>query len=97
MGLKQAIIEGMKVKQLRRAVPQLDVPVEIYREKQSLAAGLRKSRRATAEALVEFLSEKEVNRMCARRGIRLKGSAAGVDSAAVRVNRYGVRSGRQCG
>ena len=97
MGLKQAIIEGIKVKQLRRAVRQLDVPVEHYREKQSLAAGVGKSRRAKAEVLVEFLSEKEVKRVCDRRARRLQESAAGVDHVAVGVNRYGVRSWRQCG
>ena len=73
MGLKQAIIEGMKVKQLRKAVQQLDVPVESYREKQSLAGGLGTSRRATAEALLAFLSEKDVKRLCDRRGVESKG------------------------
>ena len=97
MGLKQTIIEEVRVKQLRKAVRQLDVPVESYCETQSLAIGLGKSRRATAAALVEFLSEKGVKRLCDRRGSRLQGSAAGVDNAAVGVNRYGVRSGRQCG
>ena len=97
MGLKQAILEGMEVKQLRRAVRQLDVPVERYREKQSLATGVGKSRRANVEVLVEFLSEKEVKRLCDRRASRLHGSAAGVENAAVGVNRYGVRSGGQCG
>ena len=73
MGLKQAIIVGMKVKQLRKAVEQLDVTVESYREKRSLASGLSKSRRATAEALVEFLSEKDVKRLCDLRGVESKG------------------------
>ena len=73
MGLKQAIIDGMKVKQLRQAVQQLDVAVESYREKQSLAGGLSRSRRATAEALVEFLSEKDVKQLCDRRGVASKG------------------------
>lgn len=73
MGLKQAIIDGMKVKQLRKAVEQLDVTVESHREKRSLAGGLSKSRRATAEALMEFLSEKDVKRLCDLRGVESKG------------------------
>ena len=73
MGLKQAIIEGMKVKQLRKAARKLNVPVESYREKESLAVGLGNSRRATAEALFEFLSEKDVKRLCDRRGVDSKG------------------------
>ena len=73
MGLKQAIIDGMKVKQLRKAVQQLDVAVESYREKHSLAGGLSKSRRATAETLVKFLSEKDVKRLCDNRGVDSKG------------------------
>ena len=73
MGVKQAIIEEMKAEQLRQAVRQLNIPVKSYREKESLAAGLGKSRRATAEVLVEFLSEKEVKRLCARRGVDSKG------------------------
>ena len=73
MGLKQAIIDGMKVPQLRQAVRQLNVPVESYRQKAPLAAGLRKSRRATAEALLEFLSETEVKQLCGRRGVDSKG------------------------
>ena len=84
------------MKKPRKAVQQLDVPVESYREKQSLAAGLSKSRRATAEALVEFVCEKEMKGLWDRRGNRLQGSVAGVDNAAVGVNRYGVRSGWQC-
>ena len=73
MGLKRAVIEGMKAKQLRKAVRKLDVPVDSYREKESLASGLVKSRRATAEALLEFLSEKDVKRLCDRRGVDSKG------------------------
>ena len=73
MGLKQAIIEGMKVKQLRKAARKLNVPVESYREKESLVIGLGKSRRATAEALFEFLSEKDVKRLCDRHGVDSKG------------------------
>ena len=73
MRLKQAIIEGMKAKQLRKAVRKLKVPVESYREKESLVAGLANSRRATAEALLEFLSEKDVKRVCDRRGVDSKG------------------------
>ena len=73
MGVKQAIIKEMKVDQLRQAVRQLNVAVKSYREKESLAAGLGKSRRATAEVLVEFLSEKEVKRLCDRRGVNSKG------------------------
>ena len=73
MGLKQAVIDMMAVRQLRTAVRELDVPVENYRQKRSLAAGLGGSRRATAEALLEFLSEKEVKRLCARRGVDAKG------------------------
>ena len=73
MGLKRAIIEGMKAKQLRKAVQKLEVPVDSRREKASLTAGLAKSRRATAEALLEFLSEKDVKRLCDRRGVDSKG------------------------
>lgn len=73
MRLKRAIIEGMKAKQLRKAVRELDVPVDSYREKESLTTGLVKSRRATAESLLEFLSEKDVKRLCDRRGVDSKG------------------------
>ena len=73
MRLKRAIIEEMKVKQLRKAARQLEVPVESYRDRKSLAAGLRTSRRATAEALLEFLSEKDVKRVCEHRGVDPKG------------------------
>ena len=73
MGLKQAVIDLMAVRQLRAAVRKLDVSVEDYRQKRSLAAGLRRSRRATAEALLEFLSEKEVKRLCRGRGVDSKG------------------------
>ncbi len=73
MRLKRAIIEGMKAKQLRKAAQKLEVPVESYRDRKSLAAGLRKSRRATAAALLEFLSEKDVKRVCERRGVDAKG------------------------
>ena len=90
MGVKQAIIKEMKVDQLRQAVRQLNVAVKSYREKESLAAGLGKSRRATAEVLVEFLSEKEVKRVVRPPGSQLQGSAAGIDNAAAGVNRYGV-------
>ncbi len=73
MRLKQAIIKEMKSKQLRKAAKQLDVPVENYKEKQALQTGLGKSRRASAEALLEFLSEKDVKRLCGRLGIISKG------------------------
>ena len=85
------------MKQLPNAVRQLDVPVESYREKQSLTTGFDKPRRATTEVLVEFLSENELKRMCNCRVSRLQVSSAGLDSAAVGVNRYGVRRRRQCG
>ena len=64
MELKQSSIEGMQVKQLRKAVRQLDVSVESYGKKQSLATGRVKPRRMKTEASVEFLSEKEVKRLC---------------------------------
>ena len=73
MGLKQAIIFGMKAKQLRKAVRKLNVAVENFREKDSLAAGLSRSSRATIEALFEFLSEKDVKRLCDRQGVDSKG------------------------
>ena len=73
MELKQAIIKGMKVEQLRKAVQQLDVPVESYREKQSLACGLSDARRATPETLLQFLLEKDVKRLCRRQGVESKG------------------------
>ena len=44
MELTQAIIKGMKAEQLRNAVRRLDVPVDSYREKQSLARGLSDAR-----------------------------------------------------
>ncbi len=73
MGLKRAIIDEMKVKQLRKAVQQLELAVDSYRDKESLAGALRKSRRATAETLVEFLSEKDVKRLCDRQGVESRG------------------------
>ena len=73
MGLKRAVIEGMKAKQMRKAARQLEIPMESYREKQALIAGLARSRRVTAEALLEFLSEKDVKRLCDRRGVDSKG------------------------
>ena len=73
MRLERSIIEGMKVKQLRKAARKLEVPVESYRDRKSLAAGLRKSRRTTASALLDFLSEKDVKRVCERCGVDAKG------------------------
>lgn len=73
MGLKQAIIDGMKVKQLRKAVRDLGIPVESYQKKRSLANALGKSRRAKAEALMKYLSEKDVKRLCDRQGIESRG------------------------
>ena len=73
MNLKRAVIAEMKAKQMREAARKLSVAVASYREKESLAAGLGKSRRATAEALVVFLSEKDVKRLCERRGLDSKG------------------------
>lgn len=73
MRVRQTIIAGMKVEQLRNAVRQLNVPVDSYREKEALTAGIAKSRRAPAEVLLGFLSEKEVKQLCARLGIDSKG------------------------
>lgn len=73
MGLKQAVIDTMAVRQLRKAVRELDVRVENDRQKRSLAAGLSGSRRATAEALLGFLSERDIKRLCTRRGVDSKG------------------------
>ena len=105
MRLKQAIIEGMKAKQLRKAARKLKVPVESYREKESLVAGLANSRRATAEALLEFLSEKDVKRVCDRRGVDSKGRrqeliarllpSTGSGSVARRSGVAGKKAGRR--
>ena len=73
MTLKQAIINAMTAQQRRQAVRQLNIPVGSYREKQALAAGLAKSHPATATALMEFLSERQVQQLCARRGVDFKG------------------------
>ena len=73
MRLKRAIIEEMKARQMRKAVRKLGIPVTSYREKESLAHGLGKSSRATVDALIVYLSEKDVKRLCERRGIDAKG------------------------
>ena len=74
MELKQAVIDTMAVSQLQTAARQLGVQVENHRKKKELAAGLRGSRRATAKALLRFLSKDEVKSLCARRGVDDSGS-----------------------
>ena len=104
--LKRAIIEEMKAKQMRKAVRKLRIPVVSYRERESLARGLVQSRRATVDALIVFLSEKDVKRLCERRGIDAKGrrrelvarlqeSGGGEPAAGVAGSRRGRESGRR--
>ena len=87
MELKQAIIEVMGVKHLRKAVRQLGIPVASYQKKPSLAAGLGKSSQATAEALLEVLSEKEVKRLCDRLGVDSQGRRQELIARLVRSTR----------
>ena len=68
--LKQEIIERMKAKLLRRVAQELEVRLDDYRRRDSLMRGLRRSRRATAEVLLDYLSAKELKQLCTDRGIK---------------------------
>lgn len=100
--LKQEIIARMKAKQLRRVAQALEIGLDDYRRRDSLMGGIRRSRRATAKVLLEYLSAKEVKQLCADRGIeptkrkasmieRLLASSEAAPAAAER----GPRSTRQ--
>lgn len=71
--MKKAIVQQMSARQMRKAVRKLDIAVDNYREKDALAAGLRKSRSANAVTLLGFLSERDIKRLCERLGIDAKG------------------------
>lgn len=73
MNLKKAIIEEMSARQMRKAARKLKVAADNYREKNALEAGLRKSRGTTAVALLDFLSERDIKRICGKLGLESKG------------------------
>ena len=102
--LKQEIIAGMKAKQLRRVAQALKIELDDHRRRDSLVGGIRKSRRATAKVLLEYLSAKELKQLCADRGIEPAKRKASMmerllasNEAAPAVGKRGRRPTRQDG
>lgn len=68
MTLRDTVIEHLNVKQLRAVARKLDVSVASFRDRRSLTAGLSDSSVATAKALLQSLTEKELKLLCKRLG-----------------------------
>ena len=67
--LKRAVLARMKTPELRAVARELDVSMDDYRRRESLVAGLRRSRRATAGVLLDHLPAEALRGLCGERGI----------------------------
>ena len=105
--MKREIISRMKAKQLRRVAQELGIELDDYRRRDSLIGGIRRSRRASAKVLLDYLSAKELRQLCADRSIepakrkasmieRLLASSEATAVVAKRGRRT-TRQGRQAG
>ena len=71
--LKREVVARMSASELRAAARELDIRLDDYRRRDSLVAGIRRSRRATAKVLLAHLSANGLKRLCKDRGVDAAG------------------------